>query len=153
MTDHTTTPGNLPISDETIYQETAKVAAIFWEWRHKTMNRFFAGIGGVIAATVWLYEQGHVVRRWHAIPLVIGAAYSFICYLLDTRHTTIFVECYDIASKIELKSRNDGAIFKFIKDLHKKPGSLTQILHIIYIGCAGLFFMLSILALVIGTRL
>jgi hypothetical protein len=113
------------------------------------MTRFFAGVGGVLGAMVWLYEQGHVIRRWHAIPLGIGAAYSLVCYFLDTRHTTIFVECYDIASKLELKSRDHG-IYTFIKDLHKKWGSLTQILHFIYLTCAAVFFVLSIITLVRG---
>ena len=141
---------DLNISDETLYQETAKIAAIFWEWRHKTMTRFFAGVGGVIGIMVWLYENGgRLIRWWHAIPLGIGALYSVICYYLDKRHTTIFVECYDIASKLELKSRDHG-IYTFIKRLHQKRGSLTQILHFIYLGCAGVLFVLSIITFVKG---
>ena len=27
-----------------MYQENAKIVAIFWEWRHKEMTFFFAGI-------------------------------------------------------------------------------------------------------------
>jgi hypothetical protein len=43
------------LSDVKIYEETAKVAAIFWEWRHKTMTRFFAVVGGIIAGTVFRF--------------------------------------------------------------------------------------------------
>jgi|ERR1051326_3193801 hypothetical protein len=96
------------------------------------MNRFFAGIGGVMTAIVWFYEQGYVIRRWHAIPLLIGAAYSFVSYLMDVRHTTIFVECYDIASDLEVRSHHGAAIYTLIKNLHPTRGSLTQILRIVY---------------------
>jgi hypothetical protein len=135
------------ISDETLYQENAKVAAIFWKWRDKTMNRFRAGFGGVTTVFLWFYEHGYTVRRWHAIPLFIGAAYSFVSYLLDIRHTKIFVECYRIGSDLEVRSRHGAAIYTFIKDLHPTRGSLTQILHLLYLSCGFLFLLLSIVVL------
>ena len=149
MPDEKSSPEHKPFSDETIYQETAKVAAIFWEWRDKTMNRFVAGIAGVIAAMVWLYEPDRVIRKWHAVPLLIGAVYSVFTYLLDKRIRIIFVECYDIAAKIELKGRDNGGIYKFIRD-RKKGDSLTQLLRIMYLTCAILLFALSVAIFVAG---
>jgi hypothetical protein len=38
-----------------LYQENAKVAAIFWEWRFKLMASFFAVIAALFALAGWFY--------------------------------------------------------------------------------------------------
>src|SRR5215213_7024900 len=40
-----------------LYQENAKVAAIFWEWRHKVMTNFFTAIVALFALSGWFYQQ------------------------------------------------------------------------------------------------
>jgi hypothetical protein len=76
-------------------------------------------------------------HRWYCIPLLVGAIYSYISYRLDKRHTLIFLECYRIAAEIERKVREEGAIYNFIQKLHyEERGSLTQILHTLYLTCA-----------------
>jgi hypothetical protein len=140
------------ISEERIYEENAKITAIFWEWRHKIMTHFFGAIGAVIAVTGWLYQQASEFRVWHYVPLLVGAAYSFISYLIDKRHNRILRKCYRIGADIELQARKEGAIFSFINDLHYTKGSLTQILHIIYLTSTLLFLGLSLLIIIVKWR-
>ena len=135
------------ISEERIYEENAKVTAIFWEWRHKIMTHFFGAIGAVIALTGWLYQQAGGFRVWHCVPLLVGAVYSYVSYLMDNRHTRILRKCYSIGADIERKVSEDGAIFNFINDLHYTKGSLTQILHRIYRVSMWIFIGLSVLVI------
>jgi hypothetical protein len=116
------------LTDEKIYDETAKVIAIFWEWRDKTLSRYFAAISGVIAVAGWLFQQANGIRIWQSLPLFASAVFSYISYLLDKRHKKIFLKGYCITANIELKGRENenGAIYRFIRDLHNEPGSLTQ---------------------------
>jgi hypothetical protein len=136
------------ISDERIYEENSKVTAVFWEWRHKTMRNFFGAIGAVIAVSGWLFQQAHGITVWLCVPFFIGALYSYITYLLDKRHTKILRECYRIGADIEVHTRQKEAIFHFIDKLHYTRGSLTQILHILYVSSTVLF-LLSFLTIII----
>jgi heme A synthase len=138
------------ISEQKLYEENAKVTAIFWEWRHKVLTHFFGVNGALLAVTGWLYNTSGDLRWWHCVPLLVAAAYSFISYKIDKRHTKILRSCYGIAAGIELRARKDGGIFKFINDLHYTKGSLTQTLHRIYRTSAWLFVVASLLVIAIS---
>ena len=65
-----------------LYTENAKVAATFWEWRHKVMERFFTAIAGVVVGGWWVYHDKDI-RRLLFLVLLFGAIYSAISYLMD----------------------------------------------------------------------
>src|SRR5687768_3287161 len=64
------------ISEERIYEENANVAAIFWEWRHKIMTHFFAGMAAITALVSWLYQQIGGFSAWLCAPPLLGAVFS-----------------------------------------------------------------------------
>lgn len=141
------------LEQEEVYDQNAKVTAIFWEWRHKTMTHFFGAIGAVVAVSGWLYVQHDKhITIWHCFPLLIGGIYSYVSFLLDSRHTKILRKCYSIGAEIERSLPNGEAIFSFIKNLHYTSGSLTQILHTIYRASTFLLLGLSVLVLVYATN-
>ncbi len=140
------------LTPKEIYDQNAKVTAIFWEWRHKIMTHFFGAIGAIIAVSGWLYVQhDKQITIWHCFPLLIGGIYSYVSFLLDSRHTKILRKCYSIGAEIERCSQNERAIFTFIKHLHYTAGSLTQILHTVYRTSAFLLLGLSILVFAYAT--
>lgn len=51
-----------------LYQENARVAAAFWEWQHKTLTIFTAGITALLAIEVWIYNND--LGGYTAIPPV-----------------------------------------------------------------------------------
>src|SRR5690348_15149431 len=95
--------GSNVISEEKLYEENAKVTAIFWEWRHKVLTHFFGVSGALIAVTGWLYYASGDLRPWHCVPLLLAAAYSLISHDIDARHTLILRRSYAIAAGIELQ--------------------------------------------------
>ena len=54
--------GSDAISEEKLYEENAKVTAIFWEWRHKVLTHFFGVSGALLAVTGWLYSASGDLR-------------------------------------------------------------------------------------------
>ena len=62
---------------EFVYEENAKVIALFLEWRDKVMNRSFAVTGAVFIAAGWLYQQQDG-RVWLPVPFLLGALFSAI---------------------------------------------------------------------------
>jgi hypothetical protein len=104
-----------------IYTENAKVAAIFWEWRHKTLTLFFTGMAGVAVAAAWTLHNhpGRLV----AVPLGVGAGLAVVAFGLNRRSHYILGECYRIGGAIEdaLLPRNasdllgGAAIFKALQ--------------------------------------
>lgn len=138
------------ISEERIYEETAKVAAIFWEWRHKIMTHYFAGMAALIALIGWLYQQAGGIRMWLCAPLLLGAIFSFISYSLDKRNKSILEECYRIGKDLDYHSHKGGGIFSFLNDLHSTSGSYTQILKVLYLASTVLLLALSIIILIVA---
>lgn len=66
-----------------LYEENGRVAAAFWEWRHKVMTYLFTGVAGIAVATGWLYFQPGL-KNWAAGPPVLGA---LLCLSLGARPT------------------------------------------------------------------
>jgi hypothetical protein len=129
-----------------LYQETAKVAAIFWEWRHKVMTMCFTGIGALFVVAGWLYQQGF--SRLIAAALLFGSILSFVSLLLDLRTGEILRECYRVGESLELELRhNKAGIFNSIRKAHTGKGfTFTRGLQIAYFIVGGLLLVLSIIA-------
>jgi hypothetical protein len=130
-----------------VYEENAKVLAIFLEWRHKVMTHWFAVTGAAFVAAAWLSQQS-AFRSWLFAPFLLGAIFSTISFFLDLRNVRILQECYRIGGEIELKLVGTGAIFKFIGHTHSRGVTYTRVLRIAYLGVACLFLMLSIFSAV-----
>src|SRR5437016_2050202 len=87
-----------------LYQENAKVAAIFWEWRHKVMTQFLTGIGAIFVVAGWLYQQPKLAR-FLSVPFFLGVVLSTVSLILDWRNGEILRKCYNIGKEIELELR------------------------------------------------
>ena len=146
-----------------LYQENAKVAAIFWEWRNKIMTYFLTAISSLTVVASWLYQQ--YPGRYISAPLLLGSTLSFALYLLDKRNEEILKACYQIGGDVEYKLvttidaeentdlpllKKPGAIFTSIGKAHHNASLLrgrityTQVLHIIFISIGVLLLALSI---------
>lgn len=133
---------------EAAYGQAAKVAEIFWEWRHKVMTRFFAATAGVLVAAGWFYKEPEL-RAWMFAPLVVGACFSMISHLLDRANTHVLRDCYRLAREIEDKMIDGGGIFKCIENIHYQKGSYQGILRFVYLGTAAVFVALGDVALLV----
>jgi hypothetical protein len=120
-----------------LYQENAKVAAIFWEWRHKALTAFFAAVVALFTLAGWFYLQ-IALRPFVFAPLALGAVFCLAALALDLRNAVILRECYRIGKEIEEELCREGAIFKSIGTTHYTKVTYTIILRLVYAG-VGLF--------------
>jgi hypothetical protein len=81
------------------YTENAKVAAIFWEWRHKVMTFFFTATAALIAVAGWGYSHG--LGRFNAIPLLVAGLLSFVAAGLNLRTGRILLGTYMAGALLE----------------------------------------------------
>lgn len=88
-----------PHHAQILYEENAKVAATFWEWRNKLLAFCFTAAGALFAVAGWLYA--HDERTFAAFPLVVGAIISIGCIKLEQRNHLILSHCYQIGAAIE----------------------------------------------------
>lgn len=138
---------------ELAYTENAKVIGIFWEWRHKGMTYFSAGVTALVALSGWLYTQGGFLRRSSFIPLVIGVGFSVASLLLDKRNAEILSRCYGVAERIETNKSEllaGEAIFSAIGKGQYKWPSYTRVLSAVYLASAILLTILSIALAIVG---
>lgn len=127
-----------------LYTENAKVAATFWEWRHKVMERFFAGLAGIAFAVGWLY--GHPeLRSLLFIPLLFGAAFSVVSFLMDNVNRKILLGCYATGKDLEQRLGPARGPFTQIADSLNKV-NYTVFLKWLYLGTGTIFLVMSILA-------
>lgn len=115
-----------------LYQENAKVAAIFWEWRNKVITYFAVSIAALAALAGWLYQQQ--LGRSISFPLFMGAILSIVLTYLDERNAEILKATYKCGKDIEielLKTRDEDSlietgntIFKLIGEAH--PSDQTK---------------------------
>jgi hypothetical protein len=120
-----------------LYQENAKVAAIFWEWRHKVMVSFFAGIAALFALAGWFYQQTEL-RGLLRPALFIGSILSLVSFFLDRRNANILRDCYRVGKVVESKLTKDvaiagGAIFESIGKSHYTILTYTLTLGAVYV--------------------
>jgi hypothetical protein len=115
-----------------LYQENAKIAATFWEWRNKIITYFSTSIVGLLTLAGWLYEQRQ--GGFISAPLFIGAILSFVLTLLDERNGEILKATYKCGKAIEMKllQRKEDSdtelirgIFTLISEAHpsREPSS------------------------------
>ena len=62
-----------------VYGENAKIAATFWEWRHKVMTHFFTAFAAIVVLAGWFYKE---LKPWLAVPLALRRP-LFDCSLAD----------------------------------------------------------------------
>jgi hypothetical protein len=104
-----------------VYVENAKVAATFWEWRSKVMERFFAAMAGVAFAEGWIYAR----KELHSllfIPLLLGAIFSIVSLLMDDANRRILLGCYATGKELE---RQLGPVRGRLRTLPNTSASLT----------------------------
>ena len=82
-----------------LYQENARVAAAFWEWQHKTLTIFTAGITALLAIEVWIYNNDF--GRYVAIPSGAAALLSWLCMRFTERNRAILNRTYEIGTQLE----------------------------------------------------
>jgi hypothetical protein len=137
---------------EILYSENAKVAAIFWDWRHKVLAAFAASFSGVVFVVGWLF-QTHQGKPgwWLPIPVGLGSLLAFACYRLDKANMTVLGCCYEVGRELEKRILSDSSgIFRKIAE---RPTQVrfSQVFSIIYKGSAILLLILAgVLALLIG---
>jgi hypothetical protein len=106
-----------------LYQENAKVAAIFWEWRNKVINYFAVSIAALTTLAGWLYPQK--LGRPISVPLFIGAILSIILTYLDERNAEILKATYKCGRDIEtalLKTKDEDSLIKTGNTIFKLIG-------------------------------
>jgi hypothetical protein len=92
-------PGGL----QAIYEENGRVAATFWEWRHKTTTQCFLVLGGLTAIASWAFERD--LRGFVLVPFAVGAIFAFCCFVLNRRTRQILEWCYAVGGEIEIRWR------------------------------------------------
>jgi hypothetical protein len=129
----------------TKYLENAKVAAVFFEWRHKLMTFTFAVTSALLVAFGWLLD--HRASKWVAAsPLFLAAAVSLAAVPITIRHGGILLDCYKRGENLETA---DGGTPGAYADLRKSrtarfQPSMTTVLTALY-GLIGV----SVLALAV----
>jgi hypothetical protein len=109
-----------------LYQENAKVAAIFWEWRNKIITYFAASIVALFTLAGWLYQQKP--GRFISFPLFIGSILSLVLTYLDDRNGEILKASYKCGKDVEIELlktkggesliKTGNSIFKLIGEAH-----------------------------------
>jgi hypothetical protein len=125
-----------------LYEENAKVVALFLEWRHKVMSRSFAVTGAVFVAAGWLYQQPDG-RIWLPVPFLLGAMFSAISLLLDHRNGRILAECFRIGGDLEERLAGQPGIYKFIGETRSEAITYNRVLRISYGGITLMHLLLS----------
>lgn len=106
-----------------LYQENAKVAAIFWEWRNKIITYFAASIVALFTLAGWLYQQKP--GRLISFPLFIGSILSLVLTYLDDRNGEILKASYKCGKDIEielLKTKGGEGLIKTGNSIFKLIG-------------------------------
>jgi len=142
-----------------LYQENAKVAAIFWEWRNKIITYFAASIVALFTLAGWFYQQHH--GRLISAPLLMGSIFSLVLTHLDKRNAQILKASYKCGQDLEIEIakteegdslvKTENTIFRLIGAAHSEDPSpqkgitYTKVLNLTFRLIA---ILLGILALV-----
>ena len=130
-----------------LYTENAKVAATFWEWRHKVMVRFFAAIAAIAGVGSWLYGQKEL-KALVFIPLLIGAGFSVVSFLMDNVNRKILLGCYETGKELERQLAWTLGTFTRLSD-HLEEVNYSVFLRWLYLGTASIMLTLCTLAAVL----
>lgn len=131
-----------------LYQENARVAAAFWEWQHKTLTIFTAGITALLAIEVWIYNNDF--GRYIAIPPGAAALLSWLCMRFTERNRAILNKTYEIGKQLEAE------IAEGLKPPHEliftwfgsHPGIYRQMLPRMFKVALVVFLAVAIAALI-----
>lgn len=127
-----------------LYTENAKVATTFWEWRHKIMDRFFTAFAAIVVVGGWMYERKELKRLLY-IPLLIGAVYSIVSYLMDEVNKKILLGCYATGKDLEQQLGPSTGAYTRISDQYGRV-NYSVFLRALYLSAAVLLLVLSLLA-------
>jgi len=128
-----------------IYEENGRVSQTFWEWRHKVMTRFFAGIAGIVVAAGWMFDKAPQLRPRIFVLLAIGSAFCFISYVLDRVNMKILRNCYKVGKSLEEKLSSQSGAYKCIHDNYSRV-QYHHTLRVMYIGAGILLLGVSVWA-------
>lgn len=137
-------------SYEKLYEENAKVAHAFWEWRHKILTRFFLVIASVFILAGWMIQNDQF-QKYVFTPFLLGMIYSFISQRMDSVNTWILRYCYDIGSDLEVKLSGTPSIFGAISSNYETRKTYGKLLKVIYISAAVVLFGISIYSFLVFT--
>jgi hypothetical protein len=127
-----------------MYCENAKIAATFWEWRHKVMTHFFASFAAIVVVAGWFYKE---LRPWLPLPFVLGAGYSVAVVLMDRVNKRMLTDCYSVGTKIEeMLGSPDGPYTRIAHRQTRAHLHYHEILRWVYIAGAVLLFIAACLA-------
>jgi hypothetical protein len=131
-----------------LYQENARVAAAFWEWQHKTLTIFTAGITALLAIEVWIYNNDF--GRYIAIPPGAAALLSWLCMRFTERNRAILNKTYKIGKQLEAEiaeglEQPHEPIFTW---LGSHPGTYRQILPRMFKVAVVVFLVVAIAAII-----
>lgn len=150
-----------------LYQENAKVAAIFWDWRNKIITYFSTSIVALFTLSGWLYQ--YRPGRFISAPLFMGAIISVVLAFLDGRNGEILKASYQCGRDIEIDLletiegemlvKKNGGIFQLIGKAHfndESPNSVnfiqrmtyTKTLRVTFILLAALLSLLAVANLI-----
>jgi hypothetical protein len=130
-----------------LYQENVKIAAIFWEWRHKLITQFVTAMTAIMFVSAWFYERPSL-RTWTFSPFLLGAILSMIFLLLEKLNNNVLRTCYKTGNDLEITFSPEGGIFKSFYGIQSSKLSYYKIISFVYIGCATIFISASIFAIV-----
>lgn len=142
--------GEISRSQELAYAESAKVAAAFWDWRHRLMTFFFTGLVALTAVAGWTVDK-HLPGRYLAAPLLLGGALSAVSVLLDRRIATTLQAAYEVGMKIEQDWDVACGIYSKLGTM--RGARMSHILFRTYLLAAGVLLTAGVvdLALPIST--
>lgn len=131
-----------------LYQENARVAAAFWEWQHKTLTIFTAGITALLAIEVWIYNNDF--GRYIAIPPGAAALLSWLCMRFTERNRTILNRTYEIGKQLEAEiteglEQPREPIFTWFGSY---PGTYRRILPRMFKVAVAVFLAVTIAAVI-----
>lgn len=153
------------MNEQTLYEENGRIAAVFWEWRHKVILLSVSTLAGVLAISSWMYERELRGLLW--VPFTLGSFIFLLCWRLERRIATVLIGSYRRGRLMErMAMRTDvrwriagGAYSSFavrpegVMRAGRPPlkNSFARLLRWTYIGlaifmaCAGLFCLIAVM--------
>jgi hypothetical protein len=142
-----------------LYEENGRVAATFFEWRHKVILLCSTVLTLSFGAVSWMFDErlGGIVM---AIPLLFGSLVAAACRQFDRRNGRILHDCFEAGADLEAalsapsagSSRPNG-IYTRMVETRKNPKPYDPPKHTygraLWRGYAAISFLLLVLAAVL----